>query len=80
AALQRRPVHVIGLNATLSRLQAALFEYVPGKPFSLDNYRSLLVDSVCAGDNALRAVFGIEPTPLEHVAPSYLAPPQPRLA
>ena len=80
AALQRRHVRVIGLNAPLSRLQAVVLEYVPGKPFSLDNYRSLQLDSVCAGSNTLRTVFGIEPTPLEYVAPGYLAPPQPRLA
>lgn len=73
AALQNRRIRVIGLNATLSRLQAVLLEYVPGKPFSLDNYHSLTLDSVCTGANALRAVFGIEPTPLEQIAPSYLA-------
>ncbi|OGI62695.1 MAG: epimerase [Candidatus Muproteobacteria bacterium RBG_16_60_9] len=72
AALQNRHVRVIGLNATLSRLQATLLEYVPGKPFSLDNYRSLSLDSVCTGANTLRAVFGIEPTPLEQIAPAYL--------
>ena len=72
AALQHRHVRVIGLSATLSRLQATVLEYVPGKPFSLDNYRSLSLDNVCAGD-ALRAVFDIEPTPLEQIAPGYLA-------
>lgn len=73
ATLQGRRVCVVGLGATLSRLQATFLEYAPGKPFSLDNYRSLLVDNVCTGDNALRAAFGIEPTPLEQVAPGYLA-------
>lgn len=72
AALEKRHVRVIGLNATLSRLQATILEYVPGKPFSLDNYRSLMLDNVCTGANALRAVFGVEPTPLEQVAPGYL--------
>ena len=72
AALKARRVRILGLNQTLSRLQATMLEYVPGKPFSLDNFRSLSIDSVCRGDNALRAVFGIEPTPLERVAPSYL--------
>lgn len=73
AALQHRSVRVFGLGAGLSRLQATLLEFAPGKPFSLDNYRSLSVDNVCTGNNALRAVFGIDPTPLEHVVPSYLA-------
>jgi uncharacterized protein YbjT (DUF2867 family) len=71
-ALLKRRVRIIGLSDRLSRLQAAFFEYVPGKPFSLDNYRSLSVDNVCPGDNALRSAFGIEPTPVEQVAPSYL--------
>ena len=72
AALEKRHVRVIGLNTTLSRLQATILEYVPGKPFSLDNYRSLLVDNVCTGANTLRTVFGVEPMPLEQIAPGYL--------
>jgi NADH dehydrogenase len=67
-----RPVCVIGLNDALSRLQAALLEFAPGKPFSLDNYRSLQVDSVCP--QGFPAVFGVAPTSLESVAPAWLAP------
>lgn len=74
ANLRGRPVRVVGLGPRLSRLQATLLEYAPGKPFSLDNFRSLSVDTVCGGTNALSAVFGIDPTPLEHVAPGYLSP------
>jgi uncharacterized protein YbjT (DUF2867 family) len=72
AALQGRRVRIVGLSDRLSRLQATLFDYVPGKPFSLDNYRSLTRDNVCAGANALQSVFGVEPTPMEQVAPSFL--------
>lgn len=72
AALRGRRVHIVGLNPALSRLQAAVLEYAPGKPFSLDNYRSLSVDSVCRGENVLRVVFGIEPAPLERILPGYL--------
>lgn len=61
---------IIGLNDTLSRWQARLFEFVPGKPFTLDNYRSLQVDSVCHGDNGLLQL-GITPTSLEAVLPRY---------
>lgn len=61
---------IIGLNDTLSRWQARLFEFVPGKPFTLDNYRSLQVDSVCRGDNGLLQL-GITPTSLEAVLPRY---------
>ncbi len=63
---------VLGLNDRLSRLQAAVFEYLPGKPFSRDNYLSLQVDSLCRDD--FPAIFGIKPTPLEFVVPDYLAP------
>lgn len=71
ARLQQRHVRIIGLSDRLSRLQAALLEHVPGKPFSRDNYRSLSVDATCSR-NALRSVFGIDPTPLERVAPAFI--------
>lgn len=63
---------VIGLNDTLSRWQARLLEHLPGKPFSLDNYLSLQVDSVCRDHNALPQL-GITPTSLEAVVPGYIA-------
>jgi len=57
---------IIGLPDWASRLQARMMELVPGKPFSMDNYRSLQVDSVCpAGTKSC-------PTPLEAIAPGYL--------
>lgn len=62
---------VVGLPDWVSRLEAAVLEHVPGRPFTRDNYRSLQVPSVCAGGNGLREL-GIEPTPLEAVAPRYL--------
>ncbi|MBU6421617.1 MAG: complex I NDUFA9 subunit family protein [Gammaproteobacteria bacterium] len=61
---------VIGLPRRLSWLQAALMEWLPGKPFSLDNYRSLQVDNVCSHNGF--AAFGIEPMVLEAVVPTYL--------
>jgi uncharacterized protein YbjT (DUF2867 family) len=74
ADVRGRRVRVVGLGPTLSHLQAALLEYFPGKPFSLDNYRSLMVDSICPDENVLRSVFGIEPAALESVVPAYLGP------
>jgi NADH dehydrogenase len=65
---QRR--RIIGLNDSLSYLQAALLEFFPGKPFSLDNYRSLKVDSV--GAKGFPGIFGLAPTALESVVPSYI--------
>jgi len=45
--LRRR---VVGLPRFISRLQAAIMDFVPGKPFSTDNFRSLLTDSVGSAD------------------------------
>jgi NADH dehydrogenase len=63
---------IVGLGDTLSMIQAAMLEYVPGKPLSKDNLRSLSIDSVCSDQNGLEAL-GIKPTPLAAVAPQYLA-------
>lgn len=61
---------IIGLPDFAARLQAAVCDFVPGKPFSTDNYKSLLVDSVCKVNGLAR--LGIRPQPLEAVLPSYL--------
>lgn len=58
------------LGDPLSRLQARLLEFVPGKPFSRDNYWSLQKDSVCT-QNSL-SVLGITPTAIAAVVPGYL--------
>jgi NADH dehydrogenase len=68
----RTRVRIVGLNRALSQVQAAVLEFAPGKPFSLDNFRSLQVDSVCGG-KAFPEVFGITPTPIEQVVPTYIA-------
>ncbi len=65
-----RNTAVTGLPDFLSRLQAMMLGMFPGKPFSLDNYYSLKVDSVCK-DNALPKL-GITPRSLESVVPTYL--------
>lgn len=57
---------IIGLPDSASRLQALLMEYLaPGKPFSLDNYRSLQKDSVCTNGMVMS-------TSLKAVVPGYL--------
>jgi len=45
---------IIGLPDLAARLQGWLFNFVPGRPFSSDNYKSLTVDSVCAEDGFAR--------------------------
>jgi NADH dehydrogenase len=61
---------VVGLPDPIGRLQAAVFGLVPGKPLSLDNFRSLLLDSV-PSRNGL-AELGIEPTPMAAIVPRML--------
>jgi NADH dehydrogenase len=62
---------VIGIPDFAARIQAAVCDFVPGKPFSTDNYRSLLVDSVCRVNGLAR--LGIRPQPFHAVLPRYLA-------
>ena len=45
---------------------------MPGKPFSSDNYRSLLRDAVCRDDGLER--LGIEPAHFLTHAPLWLSP------
>lgn len=61
---------VIGLPDVLGRLQGRVFDFVPGKPFSSDNFRSLLLDSVCSDDGFDR--LGISPWPMSEKAPEWL--------
>ncbi len=65
-----RKVRVIGLGDGLSRLQGRVLQYLPGRPFTLDNYLSLQVDSVCAEDGL--GALGIRPTDIDAVVPGYL--------
>jgi NADH dehydrogenase len=62
---------VLALPDWLSRLQANVMEYVPGKPFSRDNYLSMQHDNVCEGE--FPAEFGIMPRSIDSVVPRYLA-------
>jgi NADH dehydrogenase len=62
---------IVPLPRALGRLQALIGDYLlPGKPFSLDNFRSLEVASVCAEDGL--ALLGIKPHSLPAIAPTYL--------
>ena len=53
----------IGLPAALGKLQAEVGEWLPGKPISRDNWRSLQLDSVSLEDGLRR--LGLTPTPVE---------------
>ena len=41
---------VIPLPRAVSRVQAAVMDFVPGKPFSTDNFLSATLDSICDCD------------------------------
>lgn len=66
------PRRVIGLPISVGRLQACMLEKLPGDPLmSRDNLDSLKVDNVSA--TPMPPSLDIIPTPLEAVAPRYLA-------
>ncbi len=70
---------VIGLPDALGMLQARIGEWLPGKPISRDNFRSLLLDSV--GEKDGLGALGIVATPMELIVPAMLGenPHQARL-
>ena len=70
AACTGRRRLILGLPRSVSRLQALLMDFVPGRPFSSDNYRSLTIDSVCAEDGFTR--LGLRPRSMEGAAPAFL--------
>lgn len=61
---------IVGLGDGVSRLQATLLEFIPGKPMTLDNYRTLQKASVC--DGPIAPELGITPTAIETIVPHYL--------
>jgi uncharacterized protein YbjT (DUF2867 family) len=70
---------IIGLPDALGYLQARVGEWLPGKPISRDNFRSLLIDSV--GEKDGLGELGIVSTPMELIVPAMLGenPQQRRL-
>ncbi len=63
AGLERK---VIGLPDWAARLQGRIMEFVPGKPFTRDNYLSLQTPNVC-GPECPR-----QPTSIQAIVPRYL--------
>ena len=61
---------IVPLPDALGRLQAFAMDFVPGKPFSTDNFRSLAFDSIPHDDGL--ATLGIEKTPVEAIVPYLL--------
>jgi NADH dehydrogenase len=73
AATGRRRL-VVGLPDRLSYLQARVMEWLPGSPFTRDNYNSMKVPNVSDAPFP----FGLQPQALEGIAPLYLSPVTPR--
>ena len=73
ARLTGRKKQIIRLNDRLSRMQAQILGRMPGKPFTLDNYKSLGVDSVCDTDGL--GALGISATDMDAVVPGFLTRP-----
>jgi uncharacterized protein YbjT (DUF2867 family) len=61
---------IIGLPDFVARTQAFFMNFVPGRPFSSDNYQSLSVDSVCTAQGLVQ--LGITPQAMPGVAKTYL--------
>jgi NADH dehydrogenase len=61
---------VMGLPNFAAWLQGLVMNFVPGRPFSSDNYRSLKVDSVCTDDGFAR--LKIKPHSMAAAARQYL--------
>lgn len=62
---------IVPLPAWAAKLQALVFEHLPGKLITRDNLKSLAVDNVCASPPPPE--LGFEPASLEAVVPTYLA-------
>jgi uncharacterized protein YbjT (DUF2867 family) len=70
AKLTGRRRWIVGLPNLLGWLQGFALNFVPGRPFSSDNYRSLTIDSVCSTDGF--AKLGIKPQSMAASARLYL--------
>ena len=70
AALREQRRWVIALPDVLGRIQARVGEWLPGKPISRDNFRSLQLDSVGSHDGL--AALGIIATPMAIIVPAML--------
>ena len=62
---------ILPLSEGLARLQARCLEKLPGQLFTMDNFLSMQVDSVC--DESALATLNIEPQSIENIVPGYLS-------
>ncbi|HUN26554.1 MAG TPA: NAD-dependent epimerase/dehydratase family protein [Steroidobacteraceae bacterium] len=70
AAAAQLPCHILKLPGLLGWLEGLVLGMLPGRPFSLDNFRSLGVDSLCREDGL--AALRIDPRRMAGILPTYL--------
>ena len=70
AAAAQVPCHLIPLPDLIAQAQAVVMNFLPGKPFSIDNYKSLTIDSVCTQNGC--ESLGVHPARMDAVIPGYL--------
>jgi len=70
AGLSHRRRWIMGLPDVLGRLQAFCMNFVPGRPFSSDNFKSLTLDSVCSEQGF--AALGLTTQAMPGLARTYL--------
>jgi NADH dehydrogenase len=76
AEAQGNPKPIVPLSDALSRLQARILGVMPGRPFTMDNYLSTKMDSVCRLDGL--GMLGIEPTDVDAIMPYVLGRRRPK--
>lgn len=64
---------IIGLGKKISNVAAYIMQYLPGKPYSVDNYKSALTPNVCTGP--FPKIFNLQTKRLEYIVPTYLRIP-----
>jgi NADH dehydrogenase len=68
----QRNRRLVAIPTGLARVQAAIAERLPGKPFTRDQLAMLGRDNVVVAGAAGLAALGVVPTPMELIVPSYL--------
>jgi len=71
AASAGLPCHIIPVPDFAAYLQGVVMGLLPGKPFTVDNYHSLTIDSVCKENGC--GALGVQPTSLADIAPTWLS-------
>lgn len=64
---------IIPLNDKYSKWAAYILNKVPGKPYSIDNYQSSQIDSICSDNNHLSQLLSTTPRTIESIMPKYFS-------